>query len=278
LLHERRTAHPFVNLKVLFSPPLPRLLVLIAFLRLTILSTAYLIPQFLGAVRGFRALQVGQTLVWIAAPQLIFCPLAALMLRRSDPRLVSSIGFIFVSIACLMVAHGLTGLWTSDQFLPSQLLQAIGQSFALSGILFFAVLHLRPEDALTFGAAVQTARLMGGEIGTAFVATLVRVRTQTAAIQIGQHLRIGDGAVTQRLSALAAGPARGSDPGASLRRALGLLGGTVRAAAALQGVIDAFVVIGGLTALALLIVVTHKPAPLGPASARPLFGGRKAPA
>jgi DHA2 family multidrug resistance protein len=278
LVHERRAAHPFVNLKVLFSPPLPRLLVLIAFLRLTILSTAYLIPQFLGAVRGFRALQVGQTLLWIAAPQLIFCPLAALMLRRSDPRLVSSIGFIFVSIACLMVAHGLTGLWTSDQFLPSQLLQAIGQSFALSGILFFAVLHLRPEDALTFGAAVQTARLMGGEIGTAFVATLVRVRTQTASAQIGQHLHVGDGGVTQRLAALAAGPARGADPAASLRRAAGLLSGTVRAAAALQGVIDAFVVIGGLTALALLIVVTHKPAPLGPASARPLFGGRKAPA
>jgi DHA2 family multidrug resistance protein len=278
LIHERRAAHPFVNLKVLFSPPLPRLLVLIAFLRLTILSTAYLIPQFLGAVRGFRALQVGQTLVWIAAPQLVFCPLAALMLRRSDPRLVSSIGFIFVSIACLMVAHGLTASWTSDQFLPSQLLQAIGQSFALSGILFFAVLHLRPEDALTFGAAVQTARLMGGEIGTAFVATLVRVRTQTASAQIGQNLHIGDGAVTQRLAALAAGPARGSDPAASLRRAAGLLSATVRAAAALQGVIDAFVVIGGLTALALLIVVTHKPAPLGPASARPLFGGRKAPA
>jgi DHA2 family multidrug resistance protein len=275
-IHERRCAHPFVNLKVLFGRPLPRLLLLIAFLRLTILSTAYLIPQYLSAVRGFRALQVGQTLVWIAGPQLIFCPLAALMLRRSDPRLVSSIGFIFVSLACLMVAHGLTAVWTSDQFLPSQLLQAVGQSFALSGILFFAVLHLRPEDALTFGAAVQTARLMGGEIGTAFVATLVRVRSQTASIQIGQHLRIGDGAVVQRLAALAAGPARSSDPAASLRRAAGLLGGAVRAAAALQGVIDAFVVIGGLTALALLIVVTHKPAPLGPASARPLFGGRKA--
>ena len=70
--------HPFISaLKVAFAPPLPRLLLLVAFLRLTILSTAYLIPQYLGAVRGFRALQVGQTLVWIAAPQLIICPLAA---------------------------------------------------------------------------------------------------------------------------------------------------------------------------------------------------------
>jgi DHA2 family multidrug resistance protein len=274
--HERRTPHPFINLRVLVAPPLPRLLVLVAFLRLTILSTAFLIPQYLGAVRGFRALQVGETLVWIAGPQLIFCPLAALMLRRSDPRLVSCIGFIFISVACLMVAHGLTALWTSAEFLPSQLLQAMGQSFALSGILFFAVLHLRPEDALTFGAAVQTARLMGGEIGAAFVATLVRVRAQVASNNIGQHLRVGDGAVMQRLQAYAAGPGRGPDASLSITRAEALMSGVVRTAANLQGIIDAFVVVGALTALALILVVAHKPAPLGPASHRPLFGGRKA--
>jgi DHA2 family multidrug resistance protein len=277
LIHERRAADPFVNLRVLFAGPLPRLLVLVAFLRLTILSTAYLIPQYLGAVRGFRALQVGDTLVWIAAPQLIFCPLAALMLRRTDPRLVSSIGFIFISLACLMVAHGLTPVWSSDQFLPSQMLQAMGQSFALSGILFFAVLHLKPEDALTFGAAVQTARLMGGELGTAFVVTLVRVRGQIASSQIGQHIRVGDGAVVQRLAAYAAGPGRGPDPNQSLARAAALLSALVRRAAGMQGVIDAFVVVGALTALALMIVVAHRPAPLGPASHRPLFAGRVAP-
>jgi DHA2 family multidrug resistance protein len=103
-------------------------------------------------------------------------PLAGLMLRRSDPRLVASIGFIFVSIAGLMVAYGLTPIWGSDQFLPSQLLQAVGQSFALSGVLFFSTLHLRPQDALTFGGAVQVARLLGGEVGTAFVTTCARVR------------------------------------------------------------------------------------------------------
>ncbi len=193
LVHEQLTPAPFIDLRVVMRQPMPRLLVLIGFLRLTILSTAYLIPQYLGAVRGFRALEVGDTLVWIAGPQLIFCPLAALLLRRTDPRLVSSIGFIFVSLACLMVSRTLTPAWGSDQFLPSQLLQAVGQSFALSGIVFFAVLHLRPQDALTFGAAIQTARLMGGEIGLAFVTTLVRVRSQTASNLIGQHIEAGRG-------------------------------------------------------------------------------------
>ena len=275
-VHERFTPAPFVNLKVIFSPPLPRLLVLVGFLRLTILSTAYLIPQYLGAVRGFRALEVGQTLVWIAAPQLIFCSLAALMLRRTDPRLVSSIGFIFIALACLMVARSLTPVWGSDQFLPSQLLQAVGQSFALSGIVFFAVLHLRPEDALTFGAAIQTARLLGGQIGQAFVVTLVRVRSQIASNLIGQHVQIGDGQVVQRLQAYAAATARAGDPASGPARAASILGGVVRSAAATQGVIDAFVVISGATALALLIVVAHKPAPIGPASYLPLFARRDA--
>ena len=272
-VHEAVTPQPLINLRVAVAPPLPRLLVLVAFLRLTILSTAYLIPQYLQAVRGFRALQVGGTLMWIAAPQLIFCPLAALMLRRTDPRLVSSIGFIFVSLACLMVAHGLTPLWSSDEFMPSQLMQAVGQSFALSGILFFAVLHLRPQDALTFGAAVQVARLMGGQLGQAFVVTLTRVRSQTASNLIGLHIQSGSGPVVQRLAAYAA---RGQS-GDSVRdsaRAASLLGGVVRNAAATQGIIDSFVVVGVLTAVALMLVVAHKPAPLGPASHRPLFGGR----
>ena len=276
-VHERRSSHPFLNLKVALGPPLPRLLLLVAFLRLTILSTAFLIPQYLGAVRGFRALEVGQTLVWIAAPQLIVCPLAALMLRRSDPRLVSSIGFIFIALACLMVAHGLTSVWGSDQFLPSQLLQALGQSFALSGIIFFAVLHLKPEDALTFGAAIQTARLMGGQIGTAFIVTLVRVRSQTASNLIGLNIHAGDPQVVQRLQAYAAATGRAADPASGPARAATVLAAGVRSAAATQGVIDGFIVIGGATALCLMIVVAHRPAPIGPASYLPLFGRRPEP-
>jgi DHA2 family multidrug resistance protein len=252
---------------------------LIGLLRLTILSTAYLIPLYLGAVRNFRALEVGNTLIWIAAPQLIFCPLAGLMLRRSDPRLVASIGFIFVSVACLMVAYSLTPIWGSDQFLPSQLVQAVGQSFALSGVLFFAILHLRPQDALTFGASVQVARLLGGEIGLAFVVTFARVREQVASNLIGLHVQSGSGQVLQRLQGYAAatakaGNAAASDP-TSGARAASLLGNLVRGMATTQAVIDTFVAVGTLTAVALLLAITHKPAPLGPASARPLFGTRR---
>jgi DHA2 family multidrug resistance protein len=266
IVHEARTPHPLINLKLLSSYPLPLLLLLVAFLRLSILATAFLIPLFLGAVRGFRALEVGQTLLWIAAPQLILCPLAGLMLRRSDARLVASIGLGFIAIACLMVAWNITPVWGSEQFLPSQLLQAVGQSFALSGIVFFSVLHLRPQDALTFGAALQTARLMGGEIGTA---ALARVRGQVASNMIGQHVRIGDPDVIARVRAYGAATTRVFDPPTAASRGAAVLSAVVRSAATTQAVIDCFVAISALASIALLVLVLMQSAPDGPASAVP---------
>jgi len=276
LIHESRIPHPGVDLKVLLATPLPRLLLLIAFLRLTILSTAYAIPQFLQVVRGFRALEVGQTLVWIAVPQMLVCVAAGYLLRRTDPRLVASFGFMCICIACLMVAYGLTPLWGTDQFLPSQLLQAVGQSFALSGTIFFAVLHLRPQDALTFGAATQVARLMGGEVGQAFIATLIRVRGQIASNLLGLHVQIGDGQVIQRLQTYAAATARAGDPSSAPARGAAVLGGVIRSAAITQGIIDGFIVIAALTAVTLIVIVTRKAAPPGPASHVSPFGAREA--
>ena len=276
LIHESRTPRPGVDLKVVYSSPMPRLLLLIAFLRLTILSTAFAIPQFLQVVRGFRALEVGQTLVWIAVPQLLVCLAAGYLLRRIDPRLIASGGFLCICIACLMVAYGLTPLWGTDQFLPSQLLQSVGQSFALSGTIFFAVLHLKPQDALTFGAATQVARLMGGEVGQAFITTIIRVREQVASNLLGLHVQVGDAQTIQRLQTYAAATARAGDPTSAPARGAAVLGSVVRGVATTQGIIDGFIVIAVLTAVTLILIVTRKSAPVGPASHVSPFAPRDA--
>lgn len=275
-VHEWRCPFPVVDLRVVFEPPLPRVLILVTFLRLTILSTAFVIPQFLQTVRGFRALEVGQALVWIAAPQLLICFLAGYILRRVDARLVAAFGFMCICVACLAVAHGITPLWGSDQFIPSGLLQAVGQSFALSGTVFFAVLHLRPQVALSFGAAIQVARLFGGELGTAFISTFVRVRGQIASNHLGQHIQIGDGQALQRMQAYGAATARAGDPGTALTRGSAVLNNIVHGAAITQGIIDAFVVIAAATALTVILIVTRRAAPPGPASHVPVFAPRKA--
>jgi DHA2 family multidrug resistance protein len=273
-INERLSANPGLNLKVAFTAPLPRLLVLVGFLRLTILSTAFLIPQFLITVRGYRALEVGQTLIWLALPQLFICLIAGYSMRRMDPRFVASCGFILICVGCLMVAHGLTPSWGTDQFLPSQLVQAVGQSFALSGTVFFAILHLRPQDALTFGAAVQTARIMGGEIGLAFITTFLRVRGQVASNLLGQHIQSGDEQVLQRIQSYGAATARAGDPVSLSTRGAAILNNVVYATSITQGIMDSFVVLAAATAITVMLVVTRRAAPPGPASHVPIFARR----
>jgi DHA2 family multidrug resistance protein len=133
---------------------------------------------------------------------------------------------------------------------------------------------LKPQDALTFGVVLQTARLMGGEMGTAFVTTLARVREQIASNLIGQHLQTGDPQVIQRVGAYGAATTKVIDPVGAVARGEVALGNIVRVAANTQAVIDCFVVIGLMTAVALLIVVIRSAAPQGPASPISLFRPR----
>ena len=255
-IHDRGNPNSWLNLRVALTHPLPILFVLIMMLRASLLSTAFLVPQFLGNVRGFRDLQIGDALVWVALPQLLLFPLAGFLLRFVDPRHGAGIGFCCITAACLLVAYGLTPLWGSDQFLPSQLLQAVGQSLALTGVVFTGIVNMRTESALTFGAMLQTARLFGGELGQAFTTTFQRVREQRASNLIGLHVQIGNERVIQRLQRyghVVAG-ATGADAHAA---AVTLLSRVVRSLATTQSVIDSYMALAaaalaGLLCLALL--------------------------
>ena len=92
VVREFVTAKPFLNVRILVRRTLLPLLLLLAGYRFIILSTAYIIPNYLQSVQNFRELQVGAVLLWIALPQLlIVLPLGAL-LQRVDGRWVLAFG------------------------------------------------------------------------------------------------------------------------------------------------------------------------------------------
>src|SRR5690606_17943344 len=152
------------------------------------------IPQYLTTVQNFRSLQVGEVLIWIALPQFLLAPLIAAILTRVDPRLVLATGLMAMGVACLMCAQ-ITGMWQTDEFLPSQILQACGPSMALIALVLIAVRGMRPADALSLGAILQTSRLLGGELGSAFMQTYVRVSEQVNSYLVGLHVQSGSGIV-----------------------------------------------------------------------------------
>jgi DHA2 family multidrug resistance protein len=262
VLRELWTPRPFVNLRVMARENLPMLLLILAGFRFIIQSTAYIIPTYLQNVQDFRELQVGEVLLWIALPQLVLAlPLGAL-LKRIDARWVLAFGTGLIGIACLMATE-LTSDWATDDFLPSQILQAVGQSFALTGLLVAIIRSISPTDALTIGSLLQISRLFGGEVGTAFMQTFVRVREQVHSNLVGLHVDSTAGLTTDRLAEYAgAVGARTADVTQATQEAAKLLAETVAQQAAVLSYIDGFLATAvGAFVMLLIVASIRKPPP-----------------
>lgn len=252
---------PWINFRALVLGNIPLLCLLLVMLRLVMLSTAYIIPQYLITVHNFRALEVGDTLLLIALPQFLLAPIIGTLLRYVDPRVTMAAGFAAVGMACFVSSH-LTAEWIGETFLPSQMLQAFGQSFAMTSLIFLNIKNLNQTHILTLGALLQTSRLLGGELGAAFIQTFVRVREQFHSFTLGVNIETGDPATVQRLAGTAARVvARSVGQPEAAERAAALLSNTVRSQAYVLAYIDAFVVIGWFIIGGLTLVALLRPAP-----------------
>ncbi|WP_218508366.1 MFS transporter [Variovorax sp. dw_308] len=266
-VHESITPQPWIDVRLLTRGYLPILLLLVIEVRFASLGTGFLVPQFLTAVRGFRPPEVGAVLLWLALPQLVAVPLAVLLLRHVDPRWVAFTGIAMIGSACAITSNGLTASWSSADFLPTQLLQALGQTCAISAAIFIGVLNLKPPDIPTFSVMIQIARLFGAEVGFAFAVTFVRTSEQLASHVFGNHVQAGAVGTLARLQGIGAG--LGVAPqgaGAALARSTALLAQAVRTQANLQACIEGFGLIAASTALAFWLLLALDAPPKGPAS------------
>jgi DHA2 family multidrug resistance protein len=255
---------PFLNLRLLVRGNLPLLLLLLAGFRFIILSTAYIIPNYLQTVQNFRELQVGSVLLWIALPQLLIVYPLAELLRGTDARWVLAFGTLIIGIACIM-ASDLTVQWATSDFLPSQIMQAIGQSFALTGLLVVTLRSVNPADALTIGSLLQISRLFGGEIGTTFMQTFVRIREQVHSNLTGLHIDSIANATADRLAAYqAAVGAHTADLTTAKAQAAKLLGTAVTQQASVLSYIDGSLAASLGAFVCLLLVAAMRKGPPAP--------------
>ncbi|MDB5836438.1 MAG: transporter [Caballeronia sp.] len=198
LVRELLAKSPGIALEYLLKPNIALLLTLTLLTRFALLNTSFIPPIFLGAVHNLRPLQIGETLRWIAVPQIFAAPLVAFLLLHIDARRVIVAGFAIVTIAFLLGAN-ITPDWVEGNFIPSQLLQGIGQTMVVTSTVYFLIKHLSPEYALTFGALVQTTRLFGGQLGTTSIAFAQRVREHMYSNDLGMHLNNFDAQSVERI-------------------------------------------------------------------------------
>ncbi len=153
----------------------------------------------------------------------------------------------------------------TDDFLPSQIVEAVGLALAITALITFAVANITPPQAAAIAAVIQTARLFGNEIGNAFIQTFVRVREQVYSNLIGQHLTAGSDAANSAIAAFSSPfSARPTGLGDPTGQGIGTIGRLVQREAYVLAYIDGFWIIAWVLAASLLLLLLLRPPPPNP--------------
>jgi DHA2 family multidrug resistance protein len=262
IINEAVVAEPLIHLRLFRQVNVTVPALLVAIYGFGSQATAYILPDYLTRIQGLRALQIGEVLNWIALPQFVIVPLVAMALRRIDARLLLTLGFALIAIGSWMDT-GLTHDWAAGDFMPSQIVEAVGLAIGITALITFAVANITPAQAAATAAVIQSARLLGVELGTSFIQTFVRVREQVYSNLIGQHLSVGSDIVERVVSALSTLFAeRANNVGLELGQGIAEAGRLVQHEAFVLAYIDGFWIIAWTLALTpLLVLLLHRPPP-----------------
>jgi DHA2 family multidrug resistance protein len=200
--------NPLINFRFLMRRNTLLLALVVISFRFVMLATVVSIPSFLGSVRGFLPLQEAPVLFWVALPQFLLGIAAMALMSKVDPRLILTVGFSLVGIACLLNSR-VTSAWAGLDFSLSQAVMAMGLALAFNSMVGSIVLEVidtgalsRPVDVLTFACLFHVTRLFGGEMGSAFMGHFIAIREQFHSNMLGLNVQLGTGLTDRRLLGL----------------------------------------------------------------------------
>jgi MFS transporter, DHA2 family, multidrug resistance protein len=138
-------------------------------------GTTYLVPLFLAQVRGFSALQIGETVLVVGLVQLFISPFNVYIARAMDLRLMLAIGLGMFAFSMYLTA-GLTnqaGFW---ELLVPQAVRGVALMFCYVPANMIALGSL-PQEMMKNGAGLYNLmRDLGGAIGLASIGTIMNAR------------------------------------------------------------------------------------------------------
>jgi MFS transporter, DHA2 family, multidrug resistance protein len=252
--------NPLINFQFLMRRNTLLLAPILISFRFIMLATVVSIPSFLGSVRGFLPLQEAPVLAWVALPQFVLGIAAMALMRRIDPRLILTVGFSLVGVACLLDAR-VTSVWAGPDFGIAQAVMAIGLALAFNSMVGAIVLELldtgalkRPVDVLTFAGFFQVTRLFGGEMGSTFMGHFIAVREQFHSNVLGLNVQLGNGLTDSRLLGLQHAFASHSTGPTATGRAAEALGLQVRQQAFTLAISDSFLLLATCCVACLVVV------------------------
>jgi DHA2 family multidrug resistance protein len=215
-------------------------------------GSVYMLALFLGLVRGHTPLAIGEIMMVSGAAQLVMAPVAALLERRIDCRLLTALGFVLFGLGLLLngFVTPQSDFW--DLFWP-QVLRGLAVMLCILPCTRLALEGWADHDVPDASGLFNLTRNLGGAIGIALIDTLVETRTAGHANALVARLQAGDAAAA-KLVGLPTALFRGQAMGPVDPMTKAIIAPMVQRAALTQSLNEGWLMVAALFALALVMV------------------------
>ena len=209
-----------------------------------IFATIYLTPLFLGRVRGFSALQIGEAVFTTGVFQVMGIPIYVMLSRRIDLRWLMMFGLGLFGVSMLSFAP-ITHDWGWRELLVPQAFRGFAQQFAVAPAVTLTLGGLRPERLKLASGLFNLMRTLGGALGIAGCGTVLNDRANLHFLRLAEHLTPTNAAMVQLMQSVATRDAAvlGGDPTHGRAAALQQLRGLAWREAQTMTYADAFYLI-----------------------------------
>jgi MFS transporter, DHA2 family, multidrug resistance protein len=136
----------------------------------------YLYPVYLGQIRGYNALMIGETMFVSGVAMFLTAPIAGRLIGRVDPRYMLMSGFLFFAAGTYWMTY-LTKDWDFWELFWPQIFRGVGLMIAMIPINNIALGTLPPERVKNASGLFNLTRNLGGAVGLAALTTVLNNRT-----------------------------------------------------------------------------------------------------
>lgn len=217
----------------------------------------YLYPAYLARIRGYSALQIGETMFVTGVCMFFMAPVAGRLMKVLDPRVMMGAGFVGFAAGTWMVAH-LTADWDFWELFLPQVLRGVSLMICMVPINNIALGTLPPQQLKNASGLFNLTRNLGGAVGLAIINTVLTDRRALHTERLSESVTWSRDVALEKLNTITQGmSALGSDAG---RAALRQMSGIVAKQANVMAFADVFVLLTILfLSLAVVLPFVRKP-------------------
>ncbi len=170
IYRELITKNPVINLYAFKDKNFAFSCILSFVLGWGLFTSVFIIPIFLGSIKGLNSLQIGQYMFVVGVFQFLSAPFAGILSKKIDLRIILAIGLFLFGISSVMNAN-ITYESGFNEFFWPQAVRGFSLMFCFLPITSLAFVTLSPDDRHTASGLYNLMRNLGGAIGLAITNT-----------------------------------------------------------------------------------------------------------